>query len=156
MLDHEGGELAVQLVEQQQVAVPHLVKHCYSVSLTVIGFAHGVDGADIGNVAPVTDVDSIQVVADVLNQASVTDGHVAQRGIIDATVLDKALSNLDSAFAAAQTCPTIELHAMAALGVKVISYLYLVPILSPTVVSFQGIDLLVCKVSVFFHELDIF
>ena len=46
--------------------------------------------------------------------------------------------------------------AMAALNVKIISNLYVIPVLSPTIIFLQGIDLLVCKVSVFFHELDIF
>ena len=84
--------------------------------------AQGVDGAHVRNVAPVTNGHVVQVVADVLNEAVVANGHIAQRGIIYATVLHEAVGDFHGPPPVAQASPAIELHAMAAAGVEVISY----------------------------------
>lgn len=114
MLDHEGRELAVQLIEQQQVAIAHLVEHGDGVSLSVIGLADGVDGADVRDVASVANGHIVEVVADVLDETSVADGNIAQRGVIDTAVLDKTVGHLDGALAIAQFYPSVKLHAMTA------------------------------------------
>ena len=151
VLHHQGSKLAVQVAEQQQVAVTHLVEYRDGVALAIVGVTLRVDGAHIGDIAAVTNCHVVQVVADILNQAVVADGHVAQRGIVDAAVFHKAVGDFDSAFATAQACPAVELHTMAALDIKLISYSYFVPVLSPAVVLLQRFNLLLSQLEVFFH-----
>ena len=76
MLDHEGRQLAIEFVQQQQVAITHLVEHSNCVPLAIVRFSHGVNGAHVRDIATITDGHIIQVVADILNQAVITDGHI--------------------------------------------------------------------------------
>ena len=155
MLDHKRRQLAVEVSQQQQVAVAHLVEHGDGVALAVVGIANGVDGAHIRDIAPVTDGHIIQIVTDILDEAVVSDGHIAQRGVVDAAVLHKAVSDFHCSAAVTQSRPSVELHTMAAARVIIGRYLDVFPVLCPTVILFQGFDLLVCQLEVFFHVLDI-
>lgn len=151
MLYHERSQLAVKFTEQQEVAVAHFVKDCNGVSLTVVGLALGLDGAHIGDVATVTNDHVIQIVADILDEAVIANGHIAQRGIVDAAVLHEAVGDLHCAAAVTQAGPAVELHTMAAAGVKVGRHHDIIPVLRPAVFFLQGFDLLVSEMEVFFH-----
>ena len=151
MLDHEGRQLAIEFTEQQQVAVAHLVEDCDGVALAIVGLALGVDGAHVGDVAPVTDGHVIQVITDILDQAVVADSHVAQRSVIDAAILYKAVGNFHGAAAISQARPAVELHTVATAGIKVSSHHDIVPVLCPTIFFLQGLDLLFGQMEVFFH-----
>ena len=155
VLDHERRQLAVQFTQQQQVTIAHLVEDGDGVALAIIRLAVSVDSAHVGDIAAVADGHVVQVVADILDQAVVADSHVAQRGIVDAAVLHKAFGNLYCSASVTQTRPAIKLHSVTTARIKIGRHLNFIPVLCPTVIPFQGFDLLVGQLEVFFHVLDI-
>ena len=102
MLDHQGRQLAIEVTQQQQVAVAHLVKHGDGVALAVVGLAQGVDGAHVRDIAAVANGHIIQVVADVLDEAVVANGHIAQRGVVDTAVFHETVGDFHGALAVAE------------------------------------------------------
>ena len=84
VLHHEGGELTVEVGEEDDVSFAHLIEHAHQVPLAVGGSLGGLQGRDVGDIAIVTDGIVVDEIADVLDETVVTDGHVAKCGIVDA------------------------------------------------------------------------
>ena len=84
MLHHEGGQLAVQPAEKDEVSVAHFVEHGDEVTFAVGGAFGGLHRADIRDVAVVTNRIVVDKVAHILNQAVVAHRYVSKRGVVDA------------------------------------------------------------------------
>ena len=141
MFHHQCCQLAVQFTEEDEVAVSGLVEHGNEPSLSVGGFLARVDGAHVGDIASVADVHVIDKVANVLNQASIANGHIAQCGIVNATILDKTVTHFYSSLAASQPCLSIENHAVASVGIEAFTHSNLHPVLSQASIGSQDFNL---------------
>ena len=84
MLHHKGCHLTGQATEENQIAVAHLVEDRDEVALSVRGAVCGFHGTYIGDDAVVTNDIIIYKSRYVLYKAVVADGHVSQRGVVDA------------------------------------------------------------------------
>ena len=84
VLHHKGCHLTGQAPEENQIAVAHLVEDRDEVALSVRGAVCGFHGTYIGDDTVVANDVIIYKSRYVLYKAVVADGHVSQRGVVDA------------------------------------------------------------------------
>ena len=152
MFHHKGGQLRVQVAEQDEVAVTHLVEHTDGVTFAIGSALGGLHGRDVGDVAVVSNGVVVDEVAHLLNEAVVTHRDVAQRGIVDASMLAKALGHLDLLLEDAQADVAIEHDTVEAVGRKGLGHLYTIPTLGPTTIVLEHVNLLLSQMSVISHK----
>ena len=138
MFHHEGGELAVEVVEENHVAVAHLVQYRDQVALTVARSFRRLHDGDVGDEAVVADGVVVDIVPHLFYQAVIAHGHIAQGGVVDAGMLEEVLGNLDILLAAAQPDVAVEHDPMEELRLEsVFGNLDPVPVFSPAAVLLQ-------------------
>ena len=152
MLDHEGGELGVEVAEEDDVTVAHLVQDADQMAFAVGGALGGLHRTDVRDVAVVADGIVVDEVANLFYEAVVAHGDVAQGGIVDAGMLGEAFGDLDLLLKYTQAAMAIEQHTVEAIGREVLGYLYIFPILSPTAIALEHLDFLSSQLSVISHK----
>ena len=148
MLHHERGKLAVQSVIEYHVAVANLVEYRYEIALTVGRTFGSLHGAYVRYVAVVAYCVVVYVVADVLYEAVVADGYVAQGGVVYARVLNKTLAHLHAFLKRAELYGAVEHHAVEIVGLEVLCNAYGRPVLGPAAVVLEQPYFLFGKLSV--------
>ena len=103
-------------MEQHHIAVAHLVEHAHQMALAIGGTLGGLHRTDVGDVAVVANGIVVDEVANLLDEAVVTHGDVAQRGIVDTGALGETLGHLDLLLEYAQPDVAIEDDTMEAVG----------------------------------------
>ena len=83
MLHHEGSHLTVQLTEDRDIPIAHLVEDANHRTLAISGIISGFEGADIRDVTVVTDRVVVDVVTHLLNQTVISYRDITQGSIID-------------------------------------------------------------------------
>ena len=83
MLHHEGSHLTVQLTEDRDIPIAHLVEDANHRPLTISGIIGGFEGADIRDVTVVTNRVVVDVVTHLLNQTVISYRDITQGSIID-------------------------------------------------------------------------
>ena len=132
MLHHEGGKLAIEVVEEDDVAVAHLVEYGDEVALAKGGSLGRLHLRDVGDIAVVADSVVVDVVACLLDEAIVADGDIAERGVVDARVFLEAGAYLDVLLHLAQSDVAIEHHAVVKLRCPAFyGYRHPLPVLGP-------------------------
>ena len=155
VLHHKGGNLTVQLAEDGHVAVAHLVQHRDGGTFAEGGIVCGLERTYIGYVAVVADGIVVDIVAHLLDQTVVADGHVAEGGVIDTRVLGESLGHLNHLVEGAQTDIAIEHHAVEVVGNEILIHHYALPVFCPAYIVLQNFNFCLCQLSVITHNLDI-
>ena len=143
VLHHEGRQLAVQVAEENDVAVAHFVEYRDEIALAIggsLGCLHGTDVADVAIVAYRVVID---VVADVFNQTVVANGHVAQCCVVDAGVFEETTAHLDVFLEVTDVDFAVEHHAMHVIGLKILAHVDIRPVFGPTALILKNTDLFV-------------
>ena len=143
MLHHECRELAIQVTEDDGVAVARLVEHRDEVALAVGGTFRGLDDAHIRDEAVVANGIVVDVSAHILDEAVVTDGHIAQGGITDAAGLHESLADFHALHKTAHAYRTIEGHISKGRGIEILAHLNGGPVLGGASMLLQDEDFLV-------------
>ena len=94
MLDHESSQLGVQVVEEHDIAVAHLVQYRDQMALTEGGSFCSLHGADVRDVTVVTYRIIVDEVSYLLYETVVANGDVTQGGIVDACMLGESVGHL--------------------------------------------------------------
>ena len=120
MFHHESGELAVEIAEEYHVAVAHFIEHGDEVALAVSRPIGGFHRTDVADIAAVTDSIVVDVVADVLYQAVITNADVAQSGVIDARMFQEPPAHFDVLVEVTDTDFTIKHHTVHVIGLEIL------------------------------------
>ena len=143
VLYHEGCQLAVQVAEENDVAVAHFVEYRDEIALAIssaLGCLHGTDIADVAVVANRVVVD---VVADVFNQTVIANGHVAQGGVVDAAVFEETTAHFDVFLEVTDVNFAVKHHAMHVIGLKIFAHMDVRPVFGPTTLNLKNADLFI-------------
>ena len=142
MLYHEGSKLTVQITKENDITFSHLVEYAHQVALTVGCSLGSFHGRDIWDVAIVTNGVVVDEVAHVLDETVVSDGYIAQGGIVDARVLYKALAYLHILVECSDVYFTVEHYAVHEVRFKIFWDIDGCPVFCPTVIALEYIDFL--------------
>ena len=107
---------------------------------------------NIGDVAIVTNGIVINEVTNLLYQTVIAHGNIAERSIIDTSMLGKALGDLYLILKLTQANVTIEYHAMETIRSKGLIDHHIVPILGPAAIALEHVDFLLIQMSVISHK----
>ena len=77
MLHHKGCKLAIKVVEEDYIAVAHLVQYRDEITFPVCSTLRSLHDRDVRDEAVVTDGIVINIIPHLLNKAVVTNGHIA-------------------------------------------------------------------------------
>ena len=77
MLHHKGCKLAIEVVEEDHIAVAHLIQYRDKVTFSIGSSFRSLHDRDVRDEAVVTDCIVINIIPHLLNQAVVTNGHIA-------------------------------------------------------------------------------
>ncbi len=152
MLDHESCQLGVQVVEEHDIAVAHLVQDRDQMALTIGSTLGSLHGADIRDVAVVTNRIIIDKVSHLLDKAIVANGDIPQGSVVDACMFGEPAGHLHLLLKNSQADVAIEHHPVEAVRRKRLGNLNIFPILGPTAVALKHIDFFLCQLSVFSHK----
>ena len=152
MLHHKGCQLAVQVTEDDHVAVARLIEHGYHAALSEGGPFTGFDGGHIGNVAIITDGIVVDIVAYFFNEAVVAHLHIAQGGVVDACMLVKAAAHLHLLLESTDADVPVQHHPVHEVGKESVGHLHLCPVLRPAVVGLEHADFVRRELSEVFHH----
>ena len=90
ILHHEGSQLRVEVAEEDDVAVAHLVEDTHQMTFSVGGSFGSLYRRDVRDVALVAYGVVVDEVAHLLDEAVVANGDVTQRGVVDARMFGEA------------------------------------------------------------------
>ena len=138
MLHHEGGYLTCESVVEDEVTVAHLVEHRDEVALAIGCSLGGLHGAHIGDKAVVAYHIVVDIARDVLNEAVVADGDIAQRCVVHSRMLEESLAHLHTLVKMSEAYVAIEHHAVEIIWCEVFAYFNALPVFRPTAVSLKG------------------
>ena len=142
---HEGSKLAVQVGEEDGIAVARLVQHADQVALSVGSSLGGLHHREVRYEAVVADGIVVDIAADVLDEAVVADDDVAQRGVADARMLVEAARYLDVLLKHTEEHLAIERYVAQMVRVEIVSYVDGCPVFCRTSVIFQDANLFVSQ-----------
>ena len=94
VLDHECSQLGIQVMEQDNIAVAHLVEYANLMTFAISGTLGSLHGGNIGDIAVITKGIVVDEITDLLYQAVVAHRNITQGGIVDARMFGKALGDL--------------------------------------------------------------
>ena len=131
-------------MEQDDIAVAHLVEHTDHMTLAKGGTLGGLHRTDIRNVTVVANGIVVDEIAYLLDQTVVANSDVAQRGIVDTGMLGEALGHFDLLLKLTQTDVTIEDDTMEAVRGEGLVNHHAFPTLGPTTVVLEHVNFLLC------------
>ena len=76
MLHHKGCKLAIKVVEEDHIAVAHLVQYRDEITFSIGSTLRSLHDRDVRDEAVVTDSIVINIIPHLLNKAVVTNGHI--------------------------------------------------------------------------------
>ena len=76
MLHHKGCKLAIKVVEEDHIAVAHLVQYRDEITFPVCSTLRSLHDRDVRDETVVTDGVVINIIPHLLNKAVVTNGHI--------------------------------------------------------------------------------
>ena len=76
MLHHKGCKLAIEVVEEDYIAVAHLIQYRNKVTFSIGSSFRSLHDRDVRDEAVVTDGIVINIIPHLLNKAVVTNGHI--------------------------------------------------------------------------------
>ena len=139
-------------MEQDDVAVTHLVEHADQMTFAKGSTLGGLHRRDIGNIAVITNGVVVNEIAYLLYQTIIANGDVAQRGVVDSWVLGKALGNLHLLFELTQADVAIEYHTVETIRSEGLVNHHTVPTFRPAAIVVEYGNFLLCQMSVFSHK----
>ena len=148
MTHHESGQLGTEGRIEHHIALSYLIEHAHEIALSIGGTLGGLYRRDIRDIAVITDIIIVDVVADILDQAVVADGDIAQGSITNAGMLEEAFGYLHIALKHADADIAVQLDILHITGTEIVGYLNRAPVLSPTILVFEESNLLICQISI--------
>ena len=152
MLDHEGCQLRVQVVEKDDITITHLIEHADQMTFAKGCSLGSFHRGNIGDVAIVTNGIVINEVTNLLYQTVIAHGNIAEGGIIDTSMLGEALGDLYLILKLTQANVAIEYHAVETIRSKGLIDHHIVPILGPAAIALEHVDFLLIQMSVISHK----
>ena len=152
---HKGSHLRVELTEDGDIAVAHLIEYGDYRAFTECGIVSGLKGTYIGYVTVVTNGVVVDIVSHLLYKTVIAYRDITECRVVDTGMFKEASADLHLLVELTKADVAIEHNTVKIIRFKTFCHQYTLPVFCPAHIVFENVNLCLSQVPVFTHSLDI-